>query len=1107
MTKKGGIMKYRLGLDLGTNSLGWTVLQLDDTGKPSGVANLGSRIFSDGREPKSGDPLAKERRLARGIRRSMRRRRQRRLKLFRLLQAEGLYPTSKDEASVLKLLDPYPLRVKALDEKLSPHELGRALFHLGVRRGFKSNRKDAAEERLPEEEAFPTLFSEERLPEEASSKIDRSDKKITQGEKCLLLKEDFRKSGLRSLGEFLLQNSKGEEAHKKTGLRFTPGRFPWYPLRELYEQEFDTIEAKQKEFYPDIAWNKIRYAIFYQRPLKKQERGKCQFMPEHERTFKAMPSSIRFRILKEVHNLRFFDERIKPIELSAEQRLVLITMLDKSKTDVPFDKMREKLKVPYRFNLESELRTALKGNVTGCVLRGVKLFGQLWDTLTLSEQDDIVEILIDENDEQKIIDALSKYKLSVEQKSRIARYVPADGTTSFCKEFTQRLIAVMEKEQCGDIAAFEKLGIKHSEEVVENHETLPYYGKVLKGSTIGGEEAKYGEDKPEKKYGKIGNPTVHVALNQTRIVVNALIKKYGKPAEVVVELSRELKASREAKDKIEKKQKENTKRNAIHNMNIRDAAKIAFPNRTDRLKWRLWEELGKNELAHRCLYCGNPISATELFSNNIQIEHILPFSKTLLDSESNLTVAHSKCNAEKGNRSPYEAFASNPKGYNWDDICVRVNQLSGSARSKIKVFTPDALEIFEKDRTFIERQLTDNAYLSKVARKYLRAVCDNVWSASGGMTKLLRDKWNIDSFLKRKIDKEQIKLFNLKDSEIGTYKKNRYDHRHHALDAMVIALIDHATVNDISRLSGEELLYRIAVPAFPFNRGEIAERLRNTVASHKPDHGIEGKLSKETALAKINIDGKEVFANRIPLTSLKETNIESIIDPVIKQKLKRYLEEHKDEKFEDCIVKFGEKENIKRLRCKTFAQKPICIKAKENNPLSVPRYYNPEDYLCAIIWELPPEKAGKKPKYVPQYIRRTDAQKIENKADNKPVDPEKRVVALSKKTFAIVKPPHPAAKKICVLFKGDCIEFVENGNVKKARIAGYHAVNKLLDIRPINASDDVQNWIVSTAEQALEKGWKKQKKNNYVAVNVLFGKYAVAKITVSPIGVVFRKKS
>lgn len=62
-------MKYRLGLDLGTNSIGWAVYSLDEDNEPEKLEDLGARIFSDGRNPKSKEPLAVERRTARGQRR------------------------------------------------------------------------------------------------------------------------------------------------------------------------------------------------------------------------------------------------------------------------------------------------------------------------------------------------------------------------------------------------------------------------------------------------------------------------------------------------------------------------------------------------------------------------------------------------------------------------------------------------------------------------------------------------------------------------------------------------------------------------------------------------------------------------------------------------------------------------------------------------------------------------------------------------------------------------------------------------------------------------------------------------------------------------------
>jgi CRISPR-associated endonuclease Csn1 len=124
-------MKWRLGLDLGTNSIGWAVLGLDRQNEVESLVGLGSRIFSDGRDPQNGEPLNEARRIARGIRKNLWRRKQRRRGLFRLLQREGLFPSTKGKAEPLKGLDPYTLRVKALDAKLKPAELARALFHLG----------------------------------------------------------------------------------------------------------------------------------------------------------------------------------------------------------------------------------------------------------------------------------------------------------------------------------------------------------------------------------------------------------------------------------------------------------------------------------------------------------------------------------------------------------------------------------------------------------------------------------------------------------------------------------------------------------------------------------------------------------------------------------------------------------------------------------------------------------------------------------------------------------------------------------------------------------------------------------------------------------------
>lgn len=1114
-------MDWRLGLDLGTNSIGWAVYSIDKNKKVEELVDLGVRIFSDGREPKTKEPLALARRTARGQRKLIHRRKLRRRATFRALREENLVPKEKEAALALKVMNPYELRIEALDRKLEPYELGRVLFNLSVRRGFKSNRKDGNNEY--EKEA--SLNSE----------------KLSQKDMQTNLMKAVKESGCRTLGEFLWKNQ-----DKNGGIRFVPGRMTYYPVRQMYIDEFNTIKEKQEQYFPNVDWDKIYHCIFDQRNLKPQPRGKCLYMNDKDRTYKALPCAQKLRILQEIRNLNYIDENGARQPISEEQDKILYEFLD-SKEKVTFEQMKKKLGLAPQcsFNLETELRPYLLGNSTNVFMKNEKRFGSLWETFSLEEQDNICEVLITSEEDSEVMEMLSKYDLSAEQKEAITKAILKPGTTMLCKEVSEAFVHKMESNCAATYtSAVNMLGYKYADQSVEKCNLLPYYGKVLTGSTVGGDLSK-GEDEPEKRYGKISNPTVHIALNQTRTIVNCLIKEYGKPAQIVVEVSRELKASREAKARMIKTQRDNAKRNEAINIALRDGFKIDYPNRNDRMKYRLWEELGVESSARRCLYCGKTISASELFTKEIEIEHILPYSRTLLDAETNLTVAHASCNAFKKEKSPFEAFGSNPNGYNWSEILIRANSLKN--QSKRAKFSITAMDDFEKDSNFVARQLTDNAYLSRTAYKYLHCVCDDVWTVNGGMTKLLRDKWNIDSILKRKITDVEIAHFNLSEDKIGEYKKNRCDHRHHALDASVIALIDRGLVKEISTLNARSMKNRIEVPEFPVLRTELEEKVKNIVVSFKPDHGREGQLSKETLLGKIKKEEcidiaklkeedisnikverikkeisekyvevndikkvikefsdiypqikifKEYYVSRVAVTSLKENNISDIVDVKVRQKLQEYVASHKGQKFEQILEDFthevwtgskkngnGKKYRINKVRCINRVQTPIVIEG------DVPRYLCPDDYFAAIIWKVPAKKDGGKDTYQAQYLRRDQIG-----SDNKP-----------SKEFLKEGMPHPAAKVICTLHKNDYLELSADGKMIKCRIAGYAATQNKLDIRPIYASNTLTDWIITTNDFMLEKYWKPVDGQNFISVNVVFGELMARPITVNPIGRTFRK--
>ena len=1056
--------KWRLGLDLGTNSIGWSVFSLDDDNKILKLEDMGVRIFSDGRDPKTKEPLAVARRSARAQRKLIYRRKLRRKQAFRLLQSQGLFPATKEECIKLKMLNPYELRIKALNEKLEPYELGRALFSLAVRRGFKSNRKDVNQEETSDNKKVP--------------------EKLDQKGMQTALENAIKETGCRTITEFLV---KYREENK--GLRFSPGRMSYYPTRRMYEEEFSQIREQQLQYYSQIDWDAIYKAIFYQRPLKPQSRGFCIYEKDKERTFKAMPSAQKLRILQDIGNLAYYDGVSKTkTEVNDDQDKILYELLN-SKDKVTFDQIRKALKLTTSnsFNLE-ENRDFLIGNPTAVKMRSKNRFGKLWDEIPLEEQDLIVETIITADEDSSVYKVIEKYDLTQEQRDFIVKYtVLQSGTTMLCKTVSEKLVKQM--ETFADLKydkAVESLGYKFSDQTVEKCELLPYYGKILTGSTMGIDPSAP-ESNPEKKYGKISNPTVHVALNQTRVVVNALIKEYGNPTQIAIELSRDLKNSVEKKAEIARKQNQRAKENIIINDKIGELYKVAFPgksfypNRNDRLKYRLWEELG---LGNKCLYCGKGISGAEIFTKEIEIEHILPFSRTLLDAESNLTVAHSSCNAFKAERSPYEAFGSNPTGYNWQEIVQRANNLKNT--SKKNKFSPTAMESFEKDSSFIARQLSDNQYIARAALRYLKCLVDNpsdVWATNGSMTKLLRDKWEMDSILCRKFTEKEVAALGLKPEQIGNYKKNRFDHRHHAIDAVVIGLTDRSMVQRLATKNSHKG-NRIEIPELPILRIDLIDKVKKIVVSFKPDHGAEGKLSKETLLGKIKLHGKEVYVCRENIVSLSEKNLDDIVDEKIKERVKEYVNQHKDEKIDSILTSFSNETGIKKVRCINRVQTPIEITSG-----SVPRYLAPEDYFAAVIWEIP----GEKKTYKAQYIRRNE---VEKDAKGKSV-PKTSVLSVGK--------PHPAAKQTCVLHKNDYLEFSDSGKYFLCRIAGLGAVHKTLDYRPIYAVSDCADWIHSTNEDMLTGYWKPQKGQNEISVNVLFSEKSAHPVTVSPIGRVFRK--
>lgn len=829
-------MVYRLGLDIGSTSIGWAMLRLNAQGDPCAVIKAGVRIFSDSRNPKNGQSLASVRRQARQQRRTQDRTKRRKNRLINDLVQFGFFPQDPQARRKLEILNPYEIRRKALDEKLTPYEFGRAIFHLAQRRGFKSNRRT----------------------DQKSSETGLLKDAIKQT-KAILEKKGYRTVGEmfadRQLRRLPVRSRIRQVEVQQNGRTKNTKQYDFYLDRELIQNEFCLIWEKQSSLNPtlfsDDKKERLYDTIFFQRDLRPVKPGRCTLLPDEERAPLALPSQQEFRIYQELNNLKKLDVNLRSIPLSLEERNVLAEDLNKSKKRT-FEQMRSKIGYEGQFNLEDAGRTELKGNETAAILGSKKLIGSEWFKYDLEKQDEIVDLLLTVESESDLINQLhQKYGFSCELATRLSQVTLPSGYGSLSRKALAQIVPVLKSEVIVYSDAVQKAGFESHSSLDLLHQTgevmyeLPYYGEALTRHVGFGTNDP--SDPDEIRYGKIANPTVHVGLNELRKVVNELIRTYGKPAEIVVELARELKMSRDQKLEVQRKQNQNKKKNAAATHAVAEilGCNEALVSREDIEKWLLWEELGDNALDRRCPYTGKQISAASLFSEEIEIEHILPYSRTLDDSMSNKTVSYRFANRIKGNRTPWEArdiFEKN--GLSYDDILARAEHLPTSKRFR---FAEDGYEVWLRDfKDFTARMLTDTQYLCRISKEYLELICpQKTMVIPGRLTSMLRAKYGLNRILN------------------DTNAKNRDDHRHHAIDACVIAVTDRSLLQKIATRAaqnneeGQRLLQDIPLPWATY-RLSVQRAIERIVVSHKPDHSYEGQMHDATAYG-IRKDGNVVY--------------------------------------------------------------------------------------------------------------------------------------------------------------------------------------------------------------------------------------------------------
>jgi len=1033
-------MGWRIGIDLGTNSLGWWVYEVVKEGEHWRVLRSvdgGVLIFPDGREPakggRVGDSNAVSRRISRGMRRNRDHGKNRLAALVNDLMEAGLLPADKTARDRLfqtpkkadgepERFNPYRLRAEAMERTLNAEELGRALFHLGLRRGFKSNRREASEE-------------------DGGSLKKRID--------------DLRQRlGKRTLGQFLWDKYQNErereqEGGQAGGIRFR-GEEDFYPDRAMTEAEFDAIREKQEPEHGlgGADWDRLRDRVLFQHPLRDVERGACEFFIDQPRHFRDTPITHDFRIYQELNNLRLRDRDGRDTALDAEQRGRLFDLLMTRKSEVKFTAMRKEKRADKSplfprgstFNLEGEKRKGLNPHKFAALANSEPLLKPLWQARDDDNRlfDDVIEFLHKADDHATALAGLcGDFNLDEGTAELLASLKLSPGTSSVSRKFMEQIVPILRdqgliyNEAVAELTDDDGNKLHHSlRDDGRRWAELPYYGEVMPHQMLGADQNADPGTRPEKHFGRINNPTVHVALNQLRRLMNSLIERFGHgPAEVHLELVRDLKLSRQARDEKTKEQAKNQRENE----RIRKFCALQGypdPSARDIRKVKLWEELDKNDLTRRCVYTGQNISAAQLFNGDVEIEHILPFSRTLDDSLSNMTLSMKRANRLKGNKTPHEAFGQDQhagKDIRWSEILDRIETLHGNKKWR---FTEQAMDRFdEKNSGFINRQLTDTAYMSRIAQRYLGALetVEQVVPNVGRLTGMVRGKWGLNGFL-------------------GDHnRKVRDDHRHHAVDAAAIGLVERSLLQGVSTQRGADDRVHIRLPEIDADLYDaIRARVPTIVVAHKPDHGLGGKMFKETAYGFIAPDRRDPdfpdhgLVARMALAALTPKQCATIRDRKLRARVAACLEGAKNAgvDHDKALAAFARDHGVKSARVLVKDQTVVAV------PSAPYKGYAPESYAFCDIWRAPKGGPGKwaKDEYVWQGVFWPYAETIGGEVDKGR------------------KKPHPAARYVTRLFKDDMVAYEDGGETRIMRVAGFSTTNNRIDLRPHNLTDSPQRY-------------------------------------------------
>lgn len=820
-------MKRILGLDLGVGSIGWCLVEKDESNIPLRILRMGSRIVPINSDEESGYTKGNgksknsDRTAKRTARKCYDRYQLRRQALVDMLKRLGIEP-SKRLVSELPPLELWQKRADAASKEITLEELGRVLLHINQKRGYKHSRLSNSNS---EETAYV---------QEVNSRYD-----------------NLKAEGL-TIGQHFALKLKENEQTSADGKKYYTYRIKEqvYP-RHAYEEETKKILDVQKIYHADIltpdVCKEILNIIFYQRDLKscKDLVSFCEFesytikKDGKEITIgpkvapKTSPLAQLSSILETVNNITIRNRRNDELYILPEQRKALADFLDNNEV-LKLTNLYSILNINKRDGwwAGKAIGKGLKGNTTKCEIRkalcnlpkdqveALTKFELKIDEYVDTETGEVHKRIDNTHAERqplyrlwhllysiKDVDELSGalHHLGIEDKETIEKLCNLDFRTAgyankSAKAIGRILPYLMEGMMYSQ--ACEMAGFDHSRRINPERTLLTSL--------------------PQIKKNELRQPVVEKILQQLVNIVNILLVKEGKIDEIRVELARELKQSKDERNETFKRNNQNERKNKEYAERIKEYG--LTPTRNRIMKMKMWVES-----EHSCMYCGQPVDVKELLQGaDVEREHIIPRGLLFDNSFTNQVCACRSCNSKKGMRTAYDFIEAEKGEEGLRSYIEHINylfdkkQISRSKFNRLLVSYKAYLDRkaqgkeTEEDKdlweNFIDRQLRQSQYIARKAVEMLQLVCRNVYVTSGSITDLVRQQWgyneilhdlNFERYKKAGLTTMVTKLHSGEEVEVERIKDwtKRLDNRHHAVDALAIACTTQTLIQRLNTLN------------------------------------------------------------------------------------------------------------------------------------------------------------------------------------------------------------------------------------------------------------------------------------------------------------------